>query len=179
MTKQEWLIHILNGGKGTSNYTDEGEYIEFKDDEFYYNDGHIADLHFHTENFAKYFEYPIYAKRNPKSGYLIICKFYTSYCKGVVIESDYELAPIGFIINDNVDSISWEILPDYEEVIKKPKKMVKVAPYLYEYSKDDCYVQTSSYYKDDTAFLKVFYNYNTKFKRLTALEIEVEDYERD
>ena len=22
MTKQEWLIHILNGGKGTSNFTD-------------------------------------------------------------------------------------------------------------------------------------------------------------
>lgn len=24
MTKQEWLIHILNGGKGTSNFTDKG-----------------------------------------------------------------------------------------------------------------------------------------------------------
>lgn len=117
MTKQEWLIHILNGGKGTSNYTDDDEYIYFDGEKFMYSTGYDAGLlELHKSNFAVY---------------------------------------------------------------EEPKKMIKVAPYIYKYDKDIRYVQTTAYYRDDIDFKKAFNNTDVKFQRLTALEIEVEDYEQN
>ena len=119
MTKQEWLIHILNGGKGTSNRTNinatEGQFVYFKDGNFCYNSGNTTNIERHTHNFAKY---------------------------------------------------------------KEPKKMIKVAPYVYKISENDRYVQTAVYFKDALEFLKI-YDDIINFKRLTALEIEVEDYEQN
>lgn len=117
MTKQEWLIHILNGGKGTSNYTDKGEYVYFKGDKFCYSTGYDVDLlEFHKSNFAVY---------------------------------------------------------------EEPKKKIKIAPYIYKYGDGEHYVQTWYYCKDDMTFLKLYQDENLKFQRLTALEIEVEDYEQN
>ena len=117
MTKQEWLIHMLNGGKGTSNYTDKGEYVYFDGEQFMYSTGYdVGLLELHKSNFAVY---------------------------------------------------------------EEPKKMVKIAPYIYKYGVGEHYVQTWYYYKDDMTFLKLYQDENLKFKRLTALEIEVEDYEQN
>ena len=55
MTKQEWLIAIINGAKGTSNYTDNGEYVQF-DRVFMYEDRSTTNLSRHTSNFAIYKE---------------------------------------------------------------------------------------------------------------------------
>lgn len=63
-------------------------------------------------------------------------------------------------------------------IYEEPKKMIKVAPYLHQYGASKHYMQTLAYHKDDEAFIEV-YPHISRFQRLTALEIEVEDYEQN
>jgi hypothetical protein len=117
MTKKEWLIHILNGGKGISNCASIGnQFVEFKNNKFIYSNDDLCDIDYHTKDFAIY---------------------------------------------------------------KEPKKLIKIAPYIFKDDTSDHYVQTWTYFKDDMTFLKLYKDKDIKFQRLTTLEIEVEDYERD
>jgi hypothetical protein len=116
MTKKEWLIHMLDGGKGVSDFTlADGEYIIFdsEDGKFKYSTGSDACIEYHESDFAEY---------------------------------------------------------------EEPKKKIKVAPYLFKYDDTSNYANTTVYFKDDMTFLKLYQDLNLKFKRLTALEIEVDEY---
>ncbi len=56
MTKKDWLIHILNGGKGTSSTTKHTESIYFDGSSFKYSDGKCAKISAHKEPFGIYEE---------------------------------------------------------------------------------------------------------------------------
>lgn len=81
-----------------------------------------------------------------------------------------------FIYSTGYDVDLLEFHKSNFAVYKEPKKMIKVAPYVYKISENDRYAQTTAYYNDDIDFKKAFNNTVVNFKRLTALEIEVEDY---
>ena len=57
MTKRDWLVHILSGGYGTSNFTSnktKRKYVQFNGKDFVYDTGNACDICLHTSNFNIY-----------------------------------------------------------------------------------------------------------------------------
>ena len=73
------------------------------------------------------------------------------------------------------DNPQWDWRTFAYRIKEEPKKMVKVAKYLW--FNDAAWCESTMYYKNDKEFHKDFIDGNSvEYKRLDHTEIEVEDY---
>ena len=170
MTKKEWLIHMLNGGKGTSDRTEEEVYITFDSKQFRDSTGQDVNIDSHTSDFGIYeepeFTYPMWFKSTTSE---LLVKFTSRTTCEIIIGTDFwDVGEITKMLKPHTNTKFWTQVPE-------PKKMIKVAKYRFLYN--GYYEDSARFYKDEIAFVADYcFNKMTNITRLQETEIEVEDY---
>ncbi len=168
MTKKEWLIHMLNGVKGTSDRTEEEVYITFDSKQFRYSTGQDVNIDSHTSDFGIYeepeFTYPMWFKSTTSE---LLVKFTSLTTCEISIGTDFwDVGEITKMLKPHTNTKFWTQVPE-------PKKRIKVAKYRFLYQNH--WEDSTRYYKSIEHFL-LDVTGTTNITRLQETEIEVEDY---